>query len=135
MEVIKKIEEVENYDYGDPHYSRFDGFKITTDKQEILLMISNDQSCCEDWGYFMSEDNIYSFIGSSLLDIQIVDTSLNQKEFDKKFEHGLDCGDVMFVNLNTDKGTLQFTAYNRQNGFYGHTAIVKSNSLNREFGL
>ena len=36
----------------------------------------------------------------------------------------------MFVNVETDKGLLQFVAYNEHNGYYGHEACVISKHLN-----
>ena len=38
-------------------------------------------------------------------------------------------GGVMFVNLETDMGTLQFVAYNEHNGYYGHEAKVQCTKL------
>jgi len=36
----------------------------------------------------------------------------------------------MFVDLKTDRGKLQFVAYNEHNGYYGHEAEVICNQLN-----
>lgn len=38
----------------------------------------------------------------------------------------------MFVDLITDRGVLQFVAYNEQNGYYGHLAKVESRQLTHE---
>ena len=35
----------------------------------------------------------------------------------------------MFVNLETNKGTLQFVAYNEHSGYYGHEAKVQCTQL------
>lgn len=120
MEKILKIEE-----------TNFDGkcgFVVTTDKQIVKLGISDYQSCCENYGYFMSEDNLEDFIGAELLDIKITDTLLkpnNEIDVNNIYE-----GDVMFVNIETNKGLLQFVAYNEHNGYYGHDACVISKQLN-----
>lgn len=120
MEKILKIEE-----------TNFDGkcgFIITTDKQIVKLGIDDYQSCCENYGYFMSEDNLEDFIGAELLDIKITDTLLkpnNEIDVNDIYE-----GDVMFVNIETNKGLLQFVAYNEHNGYYGHDACVISKQLN-----
>ncbi|WP_163051659.1 DUF7448 domain-containing protein [Bacillus cereus] len=105
----------------------YDGFNIVTDKQTIKLGISNEQNCCENWGYFLSEDNPVDFLGSELLRIEVTDTSLNKSNLP---EYGLDEGDVMFIDLVTSKGVLQFAAYNEHNGYYGHEAVVISKQLN-----
>lgn len=56
-EIIEKIEEVEDIPDQFKEYSwcKGDGYKITTNKQEIYILIDNDQSCCESWGYFLQK--------------------------------------------------------------------------------
>lgn len=125
MEKILKIEEVT--DDNTPKWLA-DGFTITTDKQVIKLLIGNGQSCCESWGYFMSEDDLEQFIGADLLDVNLTDTALNTKQIEKNKDN-IDCGGVMFVNLDTSKGLLQFVAYNVHNDYYGHDAYVFSEQL------
>lgn len=125
-EIIKEINLVEDSIKG------YDGYEVVTDKQTISLVIDNYQSCCEQWGYFWCNDPT-EFIGSELTDIKIVDTALNPQVYEENspvYE-----GDVMFVNLETSVGTLQFVAYNEHNGYYGHLAKVKSESFNYEVGL
>lgn len=125
MEKILKIEEVT--DDNTPEWLA-DGFAITTDKQVIKLLIDNGQSCCESWGYFMSEDDLEQFIGADLLDVNLTDAALNTKQIEKNKDN-IDCDEVMFVNINTSKGLLQFVAYNDHNGYYGHNAYVFSEQL------
>jgi hypothetical protein len=36
------------------------------------------------------------------------------------------------VNIDTDRGQLQFVAYNEHNGYYGHNAVVVSKQLTHE---
>lgn len=120
METILKIEETS--------FDGKDGFIITTDEQSIKLGIDNGQSCCENWGYFMSEDDTSDFIGSKLIDIKITDELL--KPNDNFDVNDIYEGGVMFVNLETDKGLLQFVAYNEHNGYYGHEACVISKQRN-----
>jgi len=120
METILKIEETT--------FEGKDGFVITTSEQQIRLGIDNGQCCCENWGYFMSEDDTSDFIGAKLIDVKITDTLLKPNdEFDVNDMYE---GDVMFVNVETDKGLLQFVAYNEHNGYYGHEACVISKQLN-----
>lgn len=126
MEKILKIEDT-TFSHESNSYGCFDGFEITTDSQVIKLGIENGQSCCETYGYFMSEDNLDDFVGSNIIDISITDVCLNTEKLDKE---NLYYPDTMFVNINTTKGLLQFVAYNSHNGYYSHEAIVISNSLN-----
>jgi len=120
MEKILKIEETS--------FDGKDGFVITTDQQEIKLGIDNGQSCCENWGYFMSEDDLSEFVGSNLIAVKVVDTALKKwDEIEDMYE-----GDAMFVNIETSNGLLQFVAYNEHNGYYGHEACVISKQVKEE---
>lgn len=126
METILAIEENDTDRIGD----EYSGYVITTDKQKISLLIDNYQQCCENVGYFLSDDDIRSFIGSKLLGIKITDTELKEgllkkNELDEEFFEG----GIMFVDIETSKGTLQFVAYNEHNGYYGHEAKVISEQL------
>lgn len=126
METILKIKETQ-FGISERYPNDFDGFVIKTNKQIIKLGIENGQSCCEYWGYFMTEDNFKEFEGSKLIDITLTDTSLKTK---KLYEECIETEECMFVNLNTDKGLLQFVAYNSHNGYYGHEAVIISETLN-----
>jgi len=128
METIIKIEET-TFKKTKDDWSSFDGFVINTDKQVIKLGIENRQSCCENWGYFMTEDDLKEFEGAKLISITLTDTALKTKELEEEYVEVDEC---MFVNLNTDKGLLQFVAYNSHNGYYGHEAVVVSEILNHE---
>lgn len=132
MEKILRIEE-ETFKTHKNDYQSYDGFLIVTDKQTIKIGISNSQSCCESWGYFMSEDDLSLFENSVLTEISITDTALNTESFNKRIEDEyLDCGGCMFVNFETSKGKLQFVAYNAHNGYYGHDAVIISEQLKKE---
>jgi len=108
-----------------------DGYIIDTDKQQIKLGIDNWQACCENWGYFMSEDNLNDFIGAEIRSVAVVDTELRSyEELEALYE-----GDTMFVNIETTNGLLQFVAYNEHNGYYGHDACVISQQVTQEENL
>jgi hypothetical protein len=118
METIKRIWEQDSYSWG--------GYAIETDKRTLELRIDNQQDCCEAWGWFFSEDDTQQFIGAELKEVHVVDTALNKRRLEEKIPYGVDEGEIMFVNLETDRGTLQFVAYNCHNGYYGHAAEVRS---------
>ncbi len=134
METILKIEEVNEKERPNS-WSGMEGFKITTDKQEIRVLISDGQSCCESAGYFATNDEIQDFIGSEISDIKLTDTCLNTELMENKFEYGFDDGGIQFVDIVTNKGTLQFAVYNCHNGYYGHSIEIKSNQVNLESSL
>lgn len=125
MEKILEIMEVENVD-------GCSGFAVRTTEQVIHLLIANQQQCCETWGYFWTNDNTYDFIGSDLLSVSVVDDCLNVQKLNDVSDGIQYEGVTMFVNLETSKGTLQFTAYNEHNGYYSHEAKVISKQLNHE---
>lgn len=120
-EIIEQINEIDN-----------DGYEVVTNKQKISLVIDNVQRCCEQWGYFWCNDNTEEFVGSVLSDVKVVDTALNEQTCKDNSDGKVYEGCVMFVNLETSKGTLQFVAYNEHNGYYGHTAKVISENFNYE---
>lgn len=117
MSRIEKIEEF--FEDG------FEGFKVTTNREVVTLAISDDQSCCERWGYLMSEDDFTKFIGATLWGLSPTDHAMKPVEV-SGFDYE---GNAVFVNLNTSQGPLQFTAYNIHNGYYGHTVKIESENL------
>lgn len=141
-EIIESIQEWEgnipitskNFKTGDVYTydTSVGGYLLKTNKKEYKFVIQNQDNCCEHWGYFMSEDTFEDFIGATLIDIKVVDTAMNVTELKMEDElkgGGLDSGDVMFININTSEGLLQFTAYNSHNGYYGHTAFLIVNDV------
>lgn len=131
---MEKIIEINDYE-GKDGYHNVAGFEVVTDKQSIKLYIDNDSSCCEKWGHFWCNDNPQDFIGAELRSVSLTDTALNEAQMKandlnpnkKWFE-----GNVMFVNLETDRGTPQFVAYNEHNGYYGHKAKVRCTQLTHD---
>lgn len=123
-EIIQSIKEASFKSKSKDAYGTMEGFEITTDKQIIRMGISDGRDCCEVTGFFMSEDNLDEFIGADLLSVETVDECLVPAKMEDFYEGG-----TMFVNLKTDRGVLQFTAYNSHNGYYGHSAVVESEQL------
>ena len=132
MEKILRIEET-TFKKTKDDWQSFDGFQIITDLQTIKIGIRNGQSCCENFGCIITNDETKEFIGAELKSLAIVDTALNNKKIEE-LEYS-DRGGAMFVNLETSEGLLQFVAYNAHNGYYGHEAVLVSKQLNHEEGL
>lgn len=128
---IKQIEEIENKIIPTfCEYSEFDGFVITFDNDTTLsLVVSSYQSCCENYGAVTTEENLQDYVGAEYIQHDIVDQELavnsniiaDSNIYDIP---SLDAGDIIFLNVQTDKGTLQFSVYNSHNGYYGHSAYV-----------
>lgn len=123
MERILRIEELTTKE----GYTSYSGYSVITDKQSILLAIGDQQNCCENWGYFWTNDNINEFIGASVLSVDIVNDILIKEKAPELYE-----GSLMYVNIETDRGTLQFTAYNEHNGYYSHSAMVRCTQLTHD---
>jgi hypothetical protein len=131
---IEILEHIENHTQRMGHHEDdYEGYLVTTNKRTIKFLILAEQDCCEDWGYFMSEDNFEDFYGSQIFSVEVVDDALKSTELHLNHieeQHDDDRGtQTMFVNFNTSEGLLQFVAYNNHNGYYGHTAyfIVDDN--------
>jgi hypothetical protein len=106
-------------------YGEYDGYKIKTSEHEYLILIDNGQCCCEDWGYFSSDDDLERFIGKNLLSVECTDTALNTQKVEKTAPYGFDCGGIQFVDFKMSDGSvLQFAVYNEHNGYYGHPIII-----------
>lgn len=128
-ERITEIAEFEDQEDGRVKHS---GYKVYTTQQSITLCIKGGQRCCERFGYFWCNENPDEFIGANLLSVRVTDDALSEgvlKENDLDRSTKYFQGRVMFINLETDRGTLQFVAYNEHNGFYGHEALVKCSQL------
>lgn len=120
-ETIESIEVVEEHKLGeDRWHSTYEGYEVKTNKRNILVLVSDVGDCCEVWGHISSDDDLPSYIGAELLDINWVDTD-RKKHFndDLAFDEG---GDMMFVDFVTSRGLLQLAVYNDHNGYYGHPA-------------
>lgn len=117
-EIIQKIEE-DSTDNGD-EYTYMAGYQITTNKRVISCQIADYQSCCENYGYLSSEDNLDDFIGAELKDVTVTDTALSTMKVPDLYELN-----AVFVNVETDRGTFQIAVYNSHNGYYGHKTRIQ----------
>jgi hypothetical protein len=114
-----------------PHMKPMGGFTIQTNKQDISILIDSERSCCEEFGMLTSQDTFDDFIGAEILSIERVDDALVVYPVLLEFCEYLRARTV-FININTTAGTLQFTAYNSHNGYYGHDVLVESEQLKVE---
>jgi len=134
MENILRFEET-TFKKTQDDWQSFDGYVITTNKQGIKIGISNGQECCEFFGYFSSADNLEDFVGATIKNITITDIELQTGLANKHDAEYLDEGGIMFVNIETNRGIVQFAAYNGHNGYYGHEAVIISEQLTHEEDL
>ena len=105
----------------------YDGIVIMLeDLSTICFGISSEQSCCESFGYITSQDNYEDFIGCELLDCYLTTEDLcTIEDLPEIYEGGM-----TFFTIKTNKGDLQFVAYNEHNGYYSHDVVlIKGNNL------
>jgi len=104
-------------------FQEMDGYKIETEKHTVYVLIDNGQNCCENWGYFSSEDDTSQYIGAELNEINLTDIALNKQKFEES-DYYDDAGGIQFVDFLTNKGVFQLAVYNAHNGYYGHGILV-----------
>lgn len=107
-------------------WDTYEGWRVVTDDQIVSVGISNQPNCCEQWGYFSTDDDPGKYVGAELLRVERVDGDLKTIP---DLDYGLEAGDAMFVNFVTSRGTFQLGVYNAHNGYYGHSAIVIGRDL------
>jgi hypothetical protein len=115
---IRKIEEVNEDNES--------GFIVFTKKEAMRFLIDNRQDCCETWGYLWTNDTPQDFIGAEILGISLTNEALQTEKYLPPNDYETA---IIFVNINTDRGVLQFVAYNCHNGYYGHTVSISSSKL------
>ena len=106
-------------------YNELDGYEVKTDKNIWYVLIENGQSCCENWGYISSNDNLKDYIGKNLVEVVLTNTALNNKKIEDLYCNN---DQIQFVNFKFDDGdVLQLAVYNSHNGYYGHSILVAKN--------
>lgn len=129
METIIAIETAVVGGDDDFSYDQEEGYRVVTDKQEILMVMDAFTSCCESWGCAMSAHMPSEFIGAELINIVEDDVNLTDADLDDE-----ECCS-MLINLVTDRGILQFAFYNIHNGYYGHGFRMESLQLTTDCTL
>lgn len=128
-----KCNEHENICGCNTHKRTYDGYRITTDKQNIYIVIQNLQNCCEVWGYMSSDDDLGYYEQAELNGVSwTVNQQTKQFMLDTLFgDNGedIDEGEAQFVDINTSRGVLTIALYNKHNGYYGHKFIIRSQTL------
>ena len=114
--IIQSIKEDTIVDNSRGWRESYEGLIIETDKGSIKLVISDSQSCCEQWGalFFETPDDISQFIGAEISQIQDID--IKREEFiDNETQ----------LRITTDRGIIQYAIYNEHNGYYSHGTILQ----------
>lgn len=139
IERIKNIEEA--YDVSSEsleclksiEYSgMFDGFKITTSKNIWYILISNAPQCCENFGYVSKPDDYKDFIGANVYSISSTVRTIKDNIESIQLSSSSEYSNCLFITFYTDKGDLQFTAYNEHDGYYGHNVVIVKDTYLKE---
>lgn len=106
-------------------WETFEGVTIgLDDATSYHFGIYNQSSCCEDWGFLSTEDDLAKFVGAEFISLERVTTEELPRSEDDYYS---DDGGTVFVNVETSVGQIQFTAYNHHNGYYGHSVVLYKN--------
>jgi len=88
-------------------------FKFTDGS--ALKLWDDGQDCCES-RYMTTDDDLESFVGSELVSIELRNGGFTQGEYG-------DCHEIMFLLVNTSKGTFTMETHNEHYGYYGGFCI------------
>lgn len=104
-----------------------DGIEVVTNHAIYKATIKTGQNCCENYGYFFSEDDLDRFTGATLLNVEITDEKLETTVMPPDVNVDIDA--CIFFTFYTSLGPLQFVVYNEHNGYYGHRVLATKVSL------
>ena len=100
----------------------YSGYLIHTNRRVVKLLIHDFEQCCEEWGHLSSQDDLNYFVGASICDIYGTDTAMQTTDLQAMVDNS--DADLVFLNIKTSRGLLQFYAYTVHNGYYGHNVVV-----------
>lgn len=125
MSKILSVKEIEFKDDKDKYITLYEGIIIELeDGTKYKLGIEAGGQCCEQFGYVTSQDDYEDFIGAEFLDCYLTTKELcTIEDLPDVYE-----GNMMFFTIKTNKGDLQFVAYNDHNGYYSHDVVLIKNA-------
>ncbi len=93
-----------------------DNHLYITFKEDYKVDIFDDgQSCCEH-RYMVCDNDLKSFIGDTLIDIDLKSTEAKEEDYSAVHE-------IEFLEIKTNKGTISIANHNEHNGYYGGFAL------------
>ncbi len=127
VESIIAIDYVNNHEHDD---DVFEGYVITTTKQQIYTLISSGRSCCEDFGCAFLKPHDTSIIDAEVLSVKWgrhYDESLEVVNADKLMCPLNNSHKNAVVEILTSVGMVQLVAFNEHNGYYPHNVYASWN--------
>lgn len=90
-----------------------DKLLVTFDGGKKIAIWDDGQSCCEN-RYMMTDDDVQSLVGHSLVRIDAKDGTTVRGDEEYFEEH-----EVCFVEIGTEVGFITIANHNEHNGYYG----------------
>lgn len=84
-----------------------------------ILALYHDQDCCEDVYIADGADELQTLVGEVLTGIEVVSKPFSQEELN---EHGEESATWTFMNVITNKDSVQLRWYGSSNGYYSESA-------------
>lgn len=87
---------------------------IIKTEQYSAKVFDDGQSCCES-RYITTSDKLQEFIGATIISFDLKEVKGPEVEYG---DH-----EIMFFQINTDRGAITFETHNEHNGYYGGFSI------------
>lgn len=99
-------------------WEKWKGYEIKTNTRTITFEISATQSCCEEWGVYITYPKDKT--GRERDKEEMIGRVMGKVEWgpDRTDEED---NDTVQVYMNTSVGTILICAYNSHNGYYPHS--------------
>jgi hypothetical protein len=114
----KRIREVKLVDIEDG------SLVITFSDESVLTLRDDGRSCCES-RYLTCDDNLGDFVGSVLMNIDVLAGGYTQEEYG-------DVHEIEFLVITTNIGRFTVEAHNEHNGYYGGLYIVADYKVKKD---
>lgn len=109
-------ETIKSVTYVDDDYI---GYKIETNKQVISVLISDSQSCCENYGSKINMNDTECYI----TDVDEINKIIVDKKLKEIYWQDADEGIDIIFNLE-DEASFTCNIWNDHNGYYPHDYII-----------
>jgi hypothetical protein len=122
-------DEKENLDLCETIARTWDGVVIFTEKEQIRLLVSNTQSCCERWGFQINdkEKSITDEVKTFLFEHEISQVNWNhtreKKKVSQENEGHYACIDI-FIGQKPNATSILVDVYCNHNGYYRHDLLT-----------
>lgn len=84
-----------------------------------ILALYHDQDCCEDVYIADGADELQTLVGEVLTGVEVVTKPFSQEELN---DHGEESATWTFMNVLTNKDSVQLRWYGSSNGYYSESA-------------